>query len=82
MQNRFKTAETIRYSLQQLLCMQRMLSVPGCSRCIAKNHKQYINRISAYQSLELFADYEEVPEILSQIKDNEKDERVLKYLNQ
>ena len=49
---------------------------------IAKNHKQYINRISAYQSLELFADYEEVPEILSQIKDNEKDERVLKYLNQ
>ena len=49
---------------------------------IAKDHSQYYNRLSAYQSLELLSDYEGVPEILAQIKENEKDSRLKDYYQQ
>ena len=49
---------------------------------IAINSSQFYNRLSAYQSLELLSDYEGVPEILSQIKSNEKDARLLEYYKQ
>ena len=48
---------------------------------IANNHNQYYNRLSAYQSLELFSDFEGVSEILKQIKNNEKDSRVKEYFD-
>ena len=46
---------------------------------IAVNHSQFYNRLSAYQSLELFSDYEGVPEMLRQIKDKETDSRLRGY---
>lgn len=46
---------------------------------IAKNHHQFYNRLSAIQSLELLSDVEGVPEIIDQIKANEKDSRVKEY---
>ena len=49
---------------------------------IAKHHSQYFNRLSAYQSLELLSDFEGVPEILAQIKENEKDSRLKDYYQQ
>lgn len=49
---------------------------------IARNHSQFYNRLSAYQSLELFADLEGVKEILQSIKTEENDTRLRQYYEQ
>ena len=46
---------------------------------IATTHSQYYNRLAAYQSLELFSDYQGVPEIMAQIREKEKDSRLKDY---
>lgn len=51
-------------------------------RQIAMSHSQFYNRLSAYQSLELLADYEGVPEILLNLKDREEDPRLKEYYQQ
>jgi hypothetical protein len=48
---------------------------------IARNHYQYYNRLSAYQSLELLTRVAGVNEALKDIRQNETDERVKDYLN-
>ncbi|MCG8310382.1 MAG: M1 family metallopeptidase [Cytophagales bacterium] len=49
---------------------------------IARNHSQFYNRLSAYQSLELFADVEGVSKTLESIKRNERDDRLKEYYDQ
>ena len=46
---------------------------------IARYHSQFYNRLSAFQSLELFTDLNGVSEILQSIKSAEKDARLLEY---
>ncbi len=47
---------------------------------IARNHYQYYNRLSAYQSLELLTRVAGVNEALKDIRQNETDERIKDYL--
>jgi len=49
---------------------------------IAIAHSQYYNRLAAYQSLEMFSDYEGVTDTLSQIREEEKDLRLKDYYQQ
>ena len=46
---------------------------------IAKNHYQFYNRFSAYQSIELFSDRQGMQEILDGIRNNEADPRLRDY---
>ncbi len=46
---------------------------------IAKNHYQFYNRLSAYQSIELLSDNPGVPEMLEGIRENESDPRLRDY---
>ena len=46
---------------------------------IAKNHFQFYNRLSAYQSLQLLSDFEGVQEILDEVKTQETDSRIKEY---
>jgi aminopeptidase N len=46
---------------------------------LAEHQTQYINRLAAYQSLELMADHSGVNDLLKKIKASEKDERLLEY---
>ena len=46
---------------------------------IGLKHNQFYNRLSAYQSLQLFYDHEGVQEILDEIKEAEKDPRIRIY---
>ena len=48
---------------------------------IANNHNQFYNRLSAYQSLGLFSDFDGVSEILEEIKANEDDPRIKEYFD-
>ena len=48
---------------------------------IARNHYQYYNRLSAYQSLELLTSVSGVDEALKDIRQHETDKRVKDYLN-
>jgi aminopeptidase N len=46
---------------------------------IATDHPQFFNRLSAYQSLQLFMEIEGVAEKLDEIREKEKDPRILPY---
>lgn len=46
---------------------------------IGKSHHQFYNRLSAYQALQLMSDYEGVPEIIEDLRGNEKDPRIVNY---
>ena len=48
---------------------------------IAKNHFQFYNRLSAYQSLQLLSDFEGVQEILDEVKTQETDSRIKEYFD-
>ncbi len=48
---------------------------------IGLKHNQFYNRLSAYQSLQLFSDHEGIQEILDEIKEAEKDPRIRIYYN-
>lgn len=47
---------------------------------IASTHEQYYNRLSAYQTLQLFVDFDGVLQSLEKIKQSEKDPRVLSFI--
>ncbi|MFD2246219.1 M1 family aminopeptidase [Pontibacter ruber] len=49
---------------------------------IAQNHNLYYVRLSAYQALMVMSERPEVKELLSEIKRNEKDKRLLELYNQ
>ena len=49
---------------------------------IARNHSQFYNRLSAFQSLMLFSDLDGVAEMLESIKSEEKDPRLIDYYKQ
>ncbi|WP_114778230.1 M1 family aminopeptidase [Botryobacter ruber] len=51
-------------------------------RDLAKSHKAYYVRMAAYQALLVMADKPEVKKTLEEIKQNEKDERLLRLYNQ
>ena len=46
---------------------------------IARNHHQFYNRLSAFQSLQLLSEYEGVPTILEELKNAESDPRIKEY---
>jgi aminopeptidase N len=46
---------------------------------IGKNHHQFYNRLSAYQTLQLLSDIDGVPEIIEDLRNNETDPRGLNY---
>ncbi len=46
---------------------------------VAKGHNQFYNRLSAYQALELLSDFDGVPEILEDLKNTERDPRIIDY---
>ncbi|MDX5481734.1 MAG: M1 family peptidase [Hymenobacteraceae bacterium] len=49
---------------------------------LAQNHNLYYVRISAYQALMVMSERPEVQELLQEIKENERDERVLEAMGQ
>jgi tRNA A37 methylthiotransferase MiaB len=46
---------------------------------IGKNHHQFYNRLSAYQTLQLLSDIEGVPQIIEDLQNSEKDARIANY---